>query len=141
MGHRLLYLCFYQCKFVKFFVFLNDVELGEGEQIYIEGTNSLKTLPKNMYEIRRYKDSEIDKMVKYQKKKPIHGLAGTSWFADTYGIHRGTVPANKNRLMLQLQFSYNPVPIFNYNPCRFSRWDSMSPLVKYATRLYLRRLG
>ena len=124
-------------KFVKFFVYLSDVDLGEGEQVYIEGTNNLKTLPKSMYEIKRYSQSEIDQHLSNQDKMTICGPTGTSWFADTYGIHRGTVPTTKNRLILQLQFTYSPVPIFNYKSYRFKRWQEQSDLVKYATRLYL----
>ena len=126
-------------KFVKFFMYLSDVEQGEGEQVYIQGTNEDPSLPPSLYAINRYPDADIESALPDREKKVIVGKAGTSWFADTYGIHRGTVPSTKKRLLLQLQFSYNPVPIFNYRSYRFKRWDNLSDLVKYSTRLYLKR--
>ncbi len=126
-------------KFVKFFVLLSDVEFGEGEQVYLKGSNVADHLPPELYKIERYPDQVIDNYASEFEKVKVVGKAGINWFADTYGIHRGTVPSTKPRLLLQLQFSYNPVPIFNYKSYRYSKWDEMSGLVKYSTRKYLRR--
>ena len=125
-------------KFVKFFVLLSDVELGEGEQVYVKRSHIEDNLPKDMLEIVRYSDEQVFKYFSHELAKTISGESGTSWFADTYGIHRGTVPRTKPRLILQLQYSYNPVPIFNYKSYRYSKWNELSELVKYTSRLYLR---
>jgi len=125
-------------KFVKFFVLLSDVELGEGEQVYVKRSHTEDDLPKDMFEIVRYSDEQVFKYFSRDLAKTISGESGTSWFADTYGIHRGTVPKTKPRLILQLQYSYNPVPIFNYKSYRYSKWNELSELVKYASRLYIR---
>lgn len=125
-------------KFVKFFVLLSDVELGEGEQVYIRRSHTEDDLPKDMFKIVRYPEEQVFKYFSRELTKTISGKSGTSWFADTYGIHRGTVPKTKPRLILQLQYSYNPVPIFNYKSYRYSKWNELSELMKYTTRLYLR---
>lgn len=125
-------------KFVKFFIFLNDVELGEGEQVYLGGSNVADHLPPELYKIERYPDQIIDNYTSEFEKIKVVGKAGINWFADTYGIHRGTIPSTKPRLLLQMQFSYNPVSIFNYKAYRYSNWNSLSELQKYATRLYLK---
>lgn len=125
-------------KFVKFFILLSDVEIGEGEQVYIKGSHIKDDLPKNMYEIVRYTSEQVYEHFEHEQAKTIFGESGTSWFADTYGIHRGTVPKSKNRLILQLQFTYADVPIFNYNSYRYSKWKELSDLIKYSTRLYIR---
>lgn len=125
-------------KFVKFFILLNDVELGEGEQVYLKGSNTANHLPPELYKIERYSDQVIDNQASEFEKANVIGKAGMNWFADTYGIHRGTVPSTKPRLLLQLQFSYTPVPIFNYRSHRYSKWSELSNLVKYSTRMYLR---
>ena len=125
-------------KFVKFFILLSTVELGEGEQQYLKGSNVAGHLPPELYKIERYPDQVIDNYASKFEKVKVVGKAGTNWFADTYGIHRGTVPSTKPRLLLQLQFSYNPVPIFNYKSYRYSKWKELSDLVKYSTRMYLR---
>ena len=125
-------------KFIKIFIFLTDVEQGGGEQMYIEGTHRMKNLPPTLYKIERYSGASIEKHLGQAKTSIITGSAGFSWAADPYGIHRGTVPQNTHRLLLQLQFSYQPVPIFNYKSYRYSKWNELSELQKYATRLYLK---
>jgi hypothetical protein len=125
-------------KFVKFFILLSAVEFGEGEQVYLKGSNVASHLPPELYKIERYPDQVIKNCASEFEKIKVVGKAGTNWFADTYGIHRGTVPSTKPRLLLQLQFSYSPVPIFNYKPYRYSKWNELSDLQKYATRLYLK---
>ena len=125
-------------KFVKFFIFLNDVAKGEGEQIYIKGSNDGKKLPQSLYEIRRYTSNEIYSFFSKEQSLTLTGSAGTNWFADTYGIHRGTQPKTNKRLLLQLQFTLSEVPIFNYKPYCFKRWGTISELAKYTTRLYLK---
>ena len=126
-------------RFIKIFVFLSDVEENDGEQVYIEKTNKIETLPLELYKIQRYPNDLIDKFLGTSSIVKITGKAGCSWATDPYGIHRGTVPTNKHRLLLQMQFSYQPIPIFNYKAYRYSKWNSLNELQKYTTRLYLRR--
>ena len=125
-------------KFVKLFILLTDTEDGNGEQVYVRGSHSRKDLPSEMYQIRRYSNEEVQKYFSEQEITKIYGTAGKCWLANTHGIHRGTVPTKTNRLLLQLQYTLDPTPIFNYKQYRYSRWDELSDLVKYSTRMYLR---
>ena len=35
---------------------------------------------------------------------------------NTYGFHKGLLPKNNNRLLLQFQYSLNPIAIESYKP-------------------------
>ncbi len=126
-------------KFVKIFILLSDTTERNGEQVYINGSHSDDKLPKEMYNITRYSDEKIKQCFQKEQITSIYGKAGKCWLADTYGIHRGTPPTKTNRLLLQLQYTLDPTPIFNYKPFRYSKWDELSDIVKYSTRMYLRR--
>ena len=125
-------------KFVKLFILLTDTGDGNGEQVYIKGSHKNEDLPKEMYNITRYPDAIVDNLFTKQEHIKIFGNAGKCWLADTHGIHKGTVPTKSNRLLLQLQYTLDPTPIFNYRPFRYSKWEEQSDLVKYSTRMYLR---
>ena len=118
-------------KFIKIFIFLSDVQKGNGEQVYIKGTSNMKNLPIELYKIERYPNQLINRHLDLKKHLALTGSAGFSWAANPYGIHRGTVPSDTHRLLLQLQFSYEPVPIFNYKSYQYSKWEQLSELAKY----------
>lgn len=128
-------------KNLKLFILLSDTAKNDGSQEYVLGSHSAEGLPNDMYKIARYSDKEVYKYFDKASVVNISGRRGLTWLADTYGIHKGTPPSieRPNRLLFQLQFTYNPVPIFNYKAYRYSKWDGMSDLVKYSTRKYLRR--
>ena len=65
---------------------------------------------------RPYAMEEIEPRYGPQSVRRIEGPRGTSFFADTYGIHRGAVPTTGARLILQLQYSLLPVFAFLYRP-------------------------
>ena len=117
---------------------LTDTEDGNGEQVYIKGSHKNKDLPEEMYNITRYPDTIVERLFTEKEHVKIFGNAGKCWLADTHGIHKGTVPTKSNRLLLQLQYTLDPTPIFNYRPFRYSKWEQQSDLVKYSTRMYLR---
>ena len=126
---------------LKLFVLLSDTEENDGSQQYVLRSHAAEGLPVEMYKIRRYSDEEVYSHFDKNDIVDISGSRGLTWIADTYGIHKGTPPSieRSNRLLFQLQFTYNPVPLFNYKSYRYSKWDEMSDLVKYSTRKYLRR--
>ena len=126
---------------LKLFLLLSDTSEDDGSQQYVLGSHATEGLPSDMYRITRYSDDEVYDHFDKDNTVKIFGSKGLTWLADTYGIHKGTPPSieRSQRLLFQLQFTYNPVPIFNYKPYRYSKWDEMSDLVKYSTRKYLRR--
>ena len=38
------------------------------------------------------------------------------FLVNTYGFHKGLLPQNNNRLLLQVQYSLNPIGIESYVP-------------------------
>jgi hypothetical protein len=64
----------------------------------------------------------------------ITGPAGTSFVADTYGVHRGAVPSLKPRLILQAGYSLLPIFAFLYRPI-LVEWRP--PVDAYVNRLLL----
>ncbi len=41
---------------------------------------------------------------------------GSAFIVDTYGFHKGLLPQKGKRLLLQVQYSLNPIGIENYEP-------------------------
>jgi hypothetical protein len=45
---------------------------------------------------------------------------GSCFLVDTYGFHKGTLPIDNDRLLLQVQYSINPIGIEKYDPLELS---------------------
>jgi hypothetical protein len=89
-------------RFLKVFVYLNDVSLDNGPHTYCPQT-SFKNLPAFVDCNRRFSCSEIDSAGLRQSS--IIGSAGTIIFADTLNIHKGTPVKSGERYILQVQFT------------------------------------
>jgi hypothetical protein len=116
-------------KFCKFFIYLTDVGENDGPHAYVQGSSSTNKLTK----IRRYQDSEIitafgqNSIINFTRPK------GSCFLVDTYGFHKGTLPVDNDRLLLQIQYSINPIGIENYNPVNHSH-----KYQKYINRLIIK---
>ncbi|SDL80862.1 hypothetical protein SAMN04488034_11310 [Salinimicrobium catena] len=103
-------------KFCKLFIYLTDVGTNDGPHTYVKGSSSTNKLTT----IRRYQDSEVieqfgeDNIISFTRPK------GSCFLVDTYGFHKGTLPIENDRLLLQIQYSINPVGIENYKPVKIS---------------------
>jgi hypothetical protein len=99
-------------KFCKLFIYLTDVGPNDGPHTYVKGSSATNKLTK----IRRYEDAEIedafgkDSIINFCRPK------GSFFIVNTYGFHKGTLPIENNRLLLQVQYSLNPIGIETYNP-------------------------
>lgn len=89
-------------KFIKFFVYLNDVHSSNGPHCYIQTSNKLK--PNNIQD-RRYSDTEL--LQKYSKDqfKEIIGSAGTIIAVDTIGYHKGKELTKGDRTIFQIEYA------------------------------------
>ncbi len=87
-------------KFFKLYIYLTDVDFGSGPHVYIPGTHKVK-LPQNKL-CRLYSDENINK--NYNDKRIFTGKAGSLFFVDSYGIHKGETPIDKSRLMLNVHY-------------------------------------
>lgn len=116
-------------KFCKLFIYLTDVETDNGPHVYVKGSSSSNKLKK----IRRYSDSEIFEA--FGKDSVLYFTApkGSAFIVDTYGFHKGLLPQKGKRLLLQVQYSLNPIAIENYEPMDIGQ----HPYDPYINRLIL----
>lgn len=99
-------------KFCKLFIYLTDVEMENGPHVYVEGSSASEKLRK----IRRYQDSEIHEAFGKDSVKYFTAPKGSSFIVDTYGFHKGFLPQKGKRLLLQVQYSLDPIGIEVYQP-------------------------
>ena len=106
-------------KFCKFFIYLTDVTETTGPHIYVKKTAQSTKLRK----VRRYSDDEIE--IAFGKENILTFTAekGTSFIVDTYGFHKGKLPNDGNRLLLQIQYSLLPLEEEKYNPSEIKDYD------------------
>ena len=93
-------------RFLKLFVYLTDVDAGSGPHVFVAGSHRTAGRLRE----RLYTTEEIERRHGRESVRAIAGPCGTSFFADTYGIHRGAVPTTRPRLILarSQQSCYEP---------------------------------
>lgn len=112
--------------FLKYFIYLDDVEIGDGEHQYVVGTTDYKMpdvlkrlqgASKNLYRELTFKRKKAGahklnntEVSSYFGNDVVHqvGPAGTCFLEDTYGLHRGSAIKN-NRPRTILQTLYCPL--------------------------------
>lgn len=117
-------------KFLKLFIYLSDVDLEAGPHTYILGTHRTP----GSLTARPYTDEEIERRYGKARFKSFVGPEGTSFFCDTYGIHKGTAPTRTPRLMFLVQYSILPVYAYEYAPVPIKTARSLDP---YTNRLLI----
>lgn len=116
-------------RFCKIFVYLTDVSMQDGPHVYVAKSPATNTLTK----IRRYDDEEINAEFGKQNVKYFTGEKGSMFMVNTYGFHKGLLPQKNDRLLLQFQYSLQPIAIENYTPVAVGE----NPYNKYANRLII----
>lgn len=94
-------------KWLKFFIYITDVNQYSGPHTFVEGSHKINSLP---YSIRKLGYSRIDdKSVteNYGEESQIQfdKPAGTLIVEDTKGLHKGKHIEKGDRLILQLEFT------------------------------------
>lgn len=89
-------------KFLKFFIYLNDVDEETGPHIIIEKTHKRKTIFEKFN--RRLPDKIVKSQRRYKNLVIKTGPKGSMFFEDTFSYHKGTTP-KKPRLILQAEYS------------------------------------
>lgn len=91
-------------RFIKVFIYLNDVSLNNGAHYYVKGSlNDLK-FPDSSYNVsHRIEDTFINNNYK-ENVIAIQGKKGSIIFEDTSGFHKGSEVKEGYRFMLQLQY-------------------------------------
>jgi hypothetical protein len=118
-------------KYLRFIIYLTDVEQGGGPHVYIQGTHREKT----PLRLKFYSNEEISHQYSADRVVKMFGKRGTGIVADTCGIHKGELPTSSPRLVLTFTFAILPNPLETYTPC-ITRHASI--MTNYTTRLFLR---
>ena len=87
-------------KFFKMYIYLNDVDENTGPHIFVPGTHKNKSISNKL--CRLYSDENIKN--NYDSFKKFLGKAGSIFFVDGYGIHKGELPNKNFRLMMNIHF-------------------------------------
>lgn len=116
-------------RFVKFFVYLSDVDDSSGPHCFVTGSHKTS----NFLKIRRISDSEVFRKFSRSSELKIGGKIGDGFLEDTFGLHKGQPPIGRNRLVLQVQYSIFPIGVYKYNPCPLRKGFDVDP---YTNRLY-----
>ena len=90
-------------KFVKFFVYLSDVDSDRGPHCYVRGSHLRK--PAELLKDDRLSDDEILKHYPASELIELTGKAGTMLAVDTRGLHKGKPLETGDRLIFQVQFA------------------------------------
>jgi hypothetical protein len=113
---------------MKLLVYLTDVDDDAGPHSYVTGTHR-ERMPLRM---QRYSDVDIAK--EYGDSVVITGPAGTGFFIDNRGIHKGTPPSATRRLLLVIQYSLLPCLMYDYAPVP---WEGEGRFDSYVNRLMI----
>ena len=87
--------------FIKFFMYMTDVDEESGPHVYIKGSHNKDRLTR----IRRYEDDEVYDSFGRENEVRFTGPAGTSILEKTYGFHRGYPARSTPRLMFAVLYS------------------------------------
>ena len=104
IGPQLFHRDYESFNFVKLFVYLTDVGKENGPHEYIIRSN----IKDKFFERKRFDENQIRGEFSESDIKTIYGKKGTTFLADTFGIHRGVDPKEENRLVLVYLFSIIP---------------------------------
>jgi ectoine hydroxylase-related dioxygenase (phytanoyl-CoA dioxygenase family) len=117
-------------RFVKFFLYLTDVDSGSGPHRFIRKSQKSNALTN----LKRLTDEEVAANFPAEDHLEITADAGDAFMENTFGIHKGQPPINKRRLLLQVEYSINPVAVYNYDAADIGA-HGYDP---YVNRLYVR---
>ena len=142
-------------RFLKFFIYLTDVDAESGPHLFVPTTHRQDVLTKareaaeNPEQFDRWlgqlrkTDAEVEAAFGIQADR-ITGPAGTAFIANTRGIHKGLLPKNRDRLVCQIVFGVTPQRIRDTLPVHWSERETpnidrrfVEPPFDYMTHLYL----
>ena len=121
--------------FVKVFTYLTDVDDQSGPHQFITGSQDCARL----CEIRNFDDKVVFENFDERNVCSFTGSAGTTLVENTFGLHRGTKPFDRPRLIYQTLYSLRQTIYGPRKPiaeaCGF---ESSVPLDPYTNGVYLR---
>ena len=105
-------------RFLKLFVYLTDVTPNSGPHVYVKRSHRTA----GQLRSRFFAPEDLRSDYGTESLEEITGPRGTTFIADTYGIHAGMIPQEAPRLILQAQYSVLPVFAFRYEPIEINDW-------------------
>jgi hypothetical protein len=121
-------------RFLKLFVYLTDVEGDTGPHVFVAGSHSTRTRVRG----KAYSEEQVAARFGKQNVRTILGARGTTFLADTIGIHAGLPPQRAPRLLLQVQYSILPNFALEYRPVAGTSHEGLD---RYVNRLILAQSG
>ncbi len=91
-------------KFLKVFFYLTDVDADAGAHVFVRGSHVRKPL-RHRFPMRRLSDAEVVEHYGADNVLTLEGPAGSGFIEDTFGIHKGSPPRSRDRLILQLEYA------------------------------------
>ncbi|RYG39220.1 MAG: hypothetical protein EON93_00370 [Burkholderiales bacterium] len=91
-------------RFLKFFLYLTDVGDADGPHKFVKGSH----LDPRALDRRRHTDSEVANIFGDDRILTMRGAAGDAFMEDTFGMHKGQLPENGLRLLVQVRYSIMP---------------------------------
>jgi len=89
--------------FLKFFLYLTDVDDQHGPHVYVRGSH--RDRRPELRADRRFSDDEVARRYDHEDLVTVCGPRGTLFAADTKGLHKGLPPVSGPRLVFQLEFA------------------------------------
>lgn len=103
-------------KTVKFFFYLTDVGEGEGPHVYMKGTHRTRQFDHQCIGqgCAAIADEDLVQSYGRDRVQVVTGKAGLGFVGDPYCLHKGTVPVDNARLLLQLEFGITPYRVWYF---------------------------
>ena len=90
-------------SFLKFFIYLTDVQPDTGPHVYLKGSHL--GVPRSLRGDGRKTDQAVREAGLWDNVTEICGPAGTLMAVDTIGLHKGKTPISGDRLALENEFT------------------------------------
>lgn len=95
--------------FLKFFIYLSDVDIDSGAHTYIQGSQG-HIKPPQFHRSQRYNRDELLRHYGDANEMVFSAPAGTIIAEDTAGFHRGMDPTTRPRLLMQIEYAALDIP-------------------------------
>ena len=95
----------YSC--LKFMFYLKDVDAHNGPHVCVKGSHRKKKLRHQWSLVRETSDQDIMECYGHEKIVTIYERAGVGFVEDTSCFHKGVLPVNGDRLVLEIKFGLN----------------------------------
>ena len=95
-------------KFLKFFFYLNDVDMDGGPFTIVEGSHKFKFMGWDSPSKYRWNDEEIERLYGKESIRYLTANKGDMIVANTTAFHKGTKPTKTERTMLTLNYVMHP---------------------------------